>query len=167
MENCDMWADVCHFHEKFDIPQTEMSSFLPKDMMQFRVEFLKEEVEEFVDAYMTDNVYKAFDALIDLVYVALGTAYMMNLPWNVGWQHVQDANMRKERAKTVAESKRGTTIDVVKPEGWVAPDDLLVIEILKLRHEVFLKRFFELQRKKEEEAKREENKDIVSDRPVD
>ena len=40
-----------------------------------------------------------YDALIDLTYVAMGTAYMMGLPWQDLWDEVQRANMSKVRAK--------------------------------------------------------------------
>ena len=47
---------------------------------------------------------------------------MMGLPWPQLWDEVQRANMAKERAKHAGESKRGSALDVVKPEGWVPPD---------------------------------------------
>jgi predicted HAD superfamily Cof-like phosphohydrolase len=60
-----------------------------------------------------------FDALIDIVYVALGTAYLQGFPWQRGWLEVQIANMAKRRA--VDGEGRGTG-DIRKPEGWKAPD---------------------------------------------
>lgn len=70
---------------------------------------------------------ESFDALIDLVYVALGTAYLHRFPFNEGWARVQEANMRKVRANKKSDSKRRTTHDVVKPPGWRSPelDDLV------------------------------------------
>jgi len=58
------------------------------------------------------------DALADLVYVALGTAYKMGLPFDSIWQAVQAANMRKVAGPT----KRGNKVDACKPEGWVGPE---------------------------------------------
>ena len=65
------------------------------------------------------------DALIDIVYVALGTALALGVSpemWNKGWAAVHKANMAKERALRAEDSKRGTTYDVVKPEGWQSPE---------------------------------------------
>lgn len=41
--------------------------------------------------------------------------------WDVLWNDVQRANMAKERAVRTDQSKRGSTWDVFKPVGWVAP----------------------------------------------
>ena len=63
------------------------------------------------------------DALIDLVYVAMGTAVMMGLPWQQLWDDVQRANMSKVRGTT----HRGHTVDVSKPPGWVGPKTMEIL----------------------------------------
>jgi predicted HAD superfamily Cof-like phosphohydrolase len=136
-----MWDDVCDFHEKFNIPQMEVPGFLEPELMQYRINFLMEEVAEFKEAYEQEDLTQAFDALIDIVYVALGTAHMMRFPWDEGWEHVQNANMRKRRAKDASESKRQIAVDIIKPKGWVSPTDMLLMEIIRVRHEALMRRF--------------------------
>jgi len=148
----DMWIDVCSFHEQFEIPQNELPGFLPDTLMQYRMKFLAEELEEFHVAYKDGEIIKAFDALIDIVYVALGTAWMMNLPWEGGWSHVQAANMLKERAATADESKRGVEVDVVKPAGWIAPDELLRAELIFLTHQILMDKFMRAQQEAQGES---------------
>ena len=121
------FEDVGRFHEKFKLPvaQGEIRQ-LPQDLLYFRANFLKEELAEFVLAMPSwttpaDHA-KMFDALLDLVYVALGTAHLLGYPWEQGWNLVQAANMAKVRALRPEDSKRGSAWDVVKPPGWVAPD---------------------------------------------
>lgn len=91
---------------------------------------------EFSDGYMAGDaaeeeqaLEKALDGLIDLQYVLLGTVHLHGFApiWNTAWGRVQDANMSKIRVTNADDSKRGTTHDVLKPEGWVAPQfrDLL------------------------------------------
>lgn len=41
--------------------------------------------------------------------------------WLELWADVQRANMSKERVTKASDSKRGSTWDVVKPAGWIAP----------------------------------------------
>jgi len=132
------WEDVKKFHEKFKIPQSQFPGFYYSDreMMEFRIKFLEEELKEFKEAVVADNMVKGFDALLDLVYVALGTAHICNFPWREGWNAVQDANMRKVRG-TKKTSKRGSQYDVVKPSGWVGPE--LKLQSLLLAHEHRLK----------------------------
>lgn len=71
-----------------------------------------------------------FDSLIDLVYVALGTAYHHGVDFDEGWRRVHAANMRKVLAKTAEDSKRGYRFDVVKPKSWRPPD---LSDLVKVR----------------------------------
>ena len=99
--------------------------------MDFRVKFLEEELEEFKEGRREGNHAKMFDALLDLVYVAMGTAHLQGYPWEAGWTEVQEANMAKVRAaKDGSDSKRGSQYDVVKPDGWQPPDIDFLLEWL-------------------------------------
>lgn len=98
----------------------------------YRMKFMLEELNEFKDAYVDGDRVKMFDALIDLVYVATGTALFMGIDpgqWEAGFAAVHQANMAKVRAERPEQSKRGSIFDVVKPEGWVSPEPTLA-EIL-------------------------------------
>jgi predicted HAD superfamily Cof-like phosphohydrolase len=116
------FQDVVDFHKKFGVPHAVRPSFLDAKTHEFRVKFMQEELTEFCEAAMSDNMEDMADALVDLVYVALGTAHMMGLPWDKLWDEVQRANMSKQRAATAGDSKRGTSLDVIKPPGWTAPN---------------------------------------------
>ncbi len=118
----DLLGDIAEFHNKFEIPRPATPQLLPIDDMGFRISFLFEEMQELVDAFEQDNLEEQFDALIDLTYVALGTAWMMGLPFAEGWARVHEANMKKVKVKSASDSKRGSKHDVKKPEGWKAPD---------------------------------------------
>ena len=68
------------------------------------------------------NLHEQFDGLIDLVYVALGTAYHHGVDFDEGWRRVHEANMAKMLARSHEDSKRGYRFDVVKPKGWKPAD---------------------------------------------
>jgi predicted HAD superfamily Cof-like phosphohydrolase len=72
----------------------------------------------------TQDLGEQADALVDLVYVAKGTAIMLGLPWDMLWDDVQRANM----AKVHGIGKRGHLMDAIKPAGWEPP---ITDEILK------------------------------------
>lgn len=127
----NMYGDICAFHEKYELEATRVPAFPAQALLEFRQKFLAEELEEFNDACTNGDLVKAFDALIDLVYVALGTAYLMNLPFDEGWKAVHQANMRKVRVERASESKRGSAFDVVKPDGWIAPEMMLQSLIMR------------------------------------
>lgn len=122
--------DIETFHARFKLPPLKKPGFLDKDYQQFRQKFLQEELDEYNIAVVNGDLVKALDALVDLVYVALGTAYLQKLPFDQAWNAVQMANMTKKRVKSTDESKRGSSYDVVKPEGWTAPD-VIIEKILK------------------------------------
>lgn len=115
--------DVKAFHEKFQVPMAAVPSLLDPDALSFRLKFLYEELHEFEDSAKWQDLEGMADALVDLVYIAMGTALMMGLPWQDLWNNVQRANMTKRLAKPDgSDSKRGNPLDVVKPPGWVGPD---------------------------------------------
>ena len=128
--------DVRDFHHKFQVPLCSVPSLLDPATREFRVKFMQEELNEFIEANQEGSLHKAADALIDLAYVVHGTAVMMGLPWASLWKEVQRANMSKVRATDASQSKRGTSLDVIKPEGWKAPnfDPFLGVDCPRMTH---------------------------------
>ena len=87
---------------------------------------LQEELKEFNDAVMQGQIVESVDALIDLMYFAVGGL------WKHGLTHeqivksmraVHAANMLKRKGK-VAKRYTGAA-DAVKPEDWVAPEEAI------------------------------------------
>jgi predicted HAD superfamily Cof-like phosphohydrolase len=122
-----MTMDITEFHEKFGLAYAGPPRELDPELHKFRSKFMQEELDEYNEAHAKGDLHGQFDALIDLAYVLLGTAHLQGLPFAEGWNRVHTANMAKVRAERSEDSKRGSTFDVVKPEGWTAPDlsDLL------------------------------------------
>lgn len=115
----DNFMDVQSFHDRFLIPRPPGPTLLLPDVTSFRVKFMQEELDEYDAAgTLPDKI----DALVDLVYVALGTADLHGIKWQPHWADVQRANMTKERVPSAADSKRGHSLDVRKPKGWKGPD---------------------------------------------
>lgn len=114
-----MYNDVAEFHRKVLQLEDAKKPFLPDySWLHERYWFLMEEVEEFMLAAQSSNLVDITDALLDTIYVALGTLHMMGIPVQQCWDAVQHANMQKVRGTT----KRGNAIDAVKPDGWVGPE---------------------------------------------
>lgn len=111
------------FHVKYDLAYNGGPRLLPDDLQDFRVRFMKEELAEFIEADAEGNIVKAADALGDLMYVVLGTAYLMGLPMEGIFEMIHQANMTKVRATDPNASKRGSAYDVVKPVGFVPPEE--------------------------------------------
>ena len=107
-------ADVRDFHEKFGLlPKEPVSQELNPELAKQRVAHLKEELDEYIRAKTLSD---KLDALVDLVYVALGTACMHGFDFDEAWRRVHAANMRKIRVE------KGEKQGIQKPDGWRGPD---------------------------------------------
>lgn len=112
------YRDVRDFHAKFNQIVGYAPQFISTRLAHERYKFMLEELTEWwKKGVLKGDLNEIADGLIDLVYVAKGTAVMYGLPWRELWDDVQGANMRKVPKLT----HRGTTHDVGKPEGWVGP----------------------------------------------
>lgn len=121
---------VAEFHEKFGLTtETDGPGYILNDeAAEYRIKFLHEELLEYVLAHANCDQVTAFDSLLDLAYVAYGTALLMGITpqqWHEGFTVVHSCNMAKERATSADQSKRGSTLDVIKPDGWTGPEHAL------------------------------------------
>lgn len=121
------FEEVGKFHSRFDLPVAQINTgprMVDHETFLFRYQFLEEELHELLKSHRDGDLAGVADALVDLVYVALGTAHMYGIPFDEIFNEVQRANMQKERSKGSADprSKRGSSLDVVKPAGWRPPD---------------------------------------------
>lgn len=124
----EMTSLIKCMHEKFGINYEGNPRLLDFNEMKFRHAGMKEEIEEFEDAWheigKTDleKIEEQFDAVIDNIVFALGTLERMGLlhVFEEGFTRVMEANMQKELGPN---NKRGSfSLDLRKPEGWKAPD---------------------------------------------
>ena len=119
--------DVRDFHKKFDLITENAPIHLTRRKLHERVECLQEELGEFNEACQKQDLEAQVDALIDLIYFALGTLVMLGIKpflFKRLWNDVQRANMAKVRGKT----QRGHAVDVCKPEGWLPPQGRKILD---------------------------------------
>lgn len=114
-----LYSDIFHFHTKFGLQPQAQPRELEPEMLEFRIKFMQEELDEYINA---KTLADRLDALVDLTYVVLGTAYQHGFNFDEAWRRVHAANMRKVRATSANDSKRGSVLDVVKPPDWEPPD---------------------------------------------
>jgi len=104
---------VQDFHAKYNLPKNNQN---PK-LQQARIGHMQEELDEYKKAVHQKDLEGQLDALVDLVYVVLGTAYYEDFDFDGAFEEVHSANMKKIQRAT-----ERSEWDVVKPEGWTAPD---------------------------------------------
>lgn len=113
--------DIEEFHEKFGLDQPNANATLEPEEWELRHKRLRDELNEYDKAVEEQDDEEVLDALVDLVYIALGTAYRRGWDFGEAWRRVHGANMAKERGRP-GNSKYGSGFDIVKPDGWEAPD---------------------------------------------
>jgi hypothetical protein len=119
--------DMQAFSTKFQQPQVRVPGRVPEALnehIDFRILLMQEELTETLEAFDNRDMTEVLDGLVDLVYVVLGTAHFLNLPFQEAWDEIHHSNMQKELTTedTIGSAKRGYILDVIKPEGWRPPD---------------------------------------------
>ena len=120
------WLKVREFHKKFGHPISDKPVFLPKERVKVRSEWMYEEIDELGEA--ADIVEQA-DAMIDLIYFALGTMVEIGVPPEAIFDIVHKANM----SKLWNDGKPHYNNDgkTMKPENWEDPYKIIKNEIEK------------------------------------
>lgn len=113
--------DIFNMHAKFGTHKvmSEMDKEKLKKFLEFRINFLQEELDEMKTAESAEDVV---DALIDLCVVAIGTLDAYNVDSHKAWDEVLRANMNKEVGIKASRPNPLGLPDLIKPDGWVGPD---------------------------------------------
>lgn len=102
--------------------------FQSVDEHKLSVMQLKEEIDEHIEAFENQDMVGCIDSMIDLIYFAYGVLYKQGLG-NVSIDHifemVHKCNMEKVKGKKATRQVDGDPADAIKPEDWVAPEELI------------------------------------------
>ena len=134
--------DVRQFHITFKQPAPEQPTFLTAHQRMLRCRLLLEETMEYIkacgfrlghidqggrtmmilaeDPTAQIDPIEQIDGLVDVIYIALGSAIMMGLDLQPFWEEVHGSNMRKVGADGKAHVREDGKI--LKPEGWEPPN---------------------------------------------
>lgn len=117
----ELLDQVIVMHHKFQLDAEPIPAQLADDEKAFRALAMHEEVSEYQEA---STLADQLDALVDLQVFLLGTVHRHGFEqiFEKAFKRVMQANMQKVLAESAEQSKRGFKRDLVKPNGWVAPD---------------------------------------------
>lgn len=93
-----------------------------KRYLEFRIDFLKEELDETEAALITTNSEEIVDGLIDLCVVAIGTLDAFGVDPYKAWNEILRANLSKEVGVKPERPNPMGLPDLTKPEDWEGPD---------------------------------------------
>src|SRR5256885_10536197 len=114
------YDDVKEFHARFRHPVREAPALLTAERAAARAAWMQEEVAEFLAAH---TVPDQADAMIDLIYFALGTLVEMGVRPEKLFDIVHGANISKRPANGAMVFAADGKVE--KPEGWVPPETRL------------------------------------------
>ena len=128
------FTKVGEFRKTMGLPMSNVPQLLTPAETSYFARFIMEELSEYLRACEEDSLVDAADALVDLVYVVLGCAHAMGLPFDELFKVVHNSNMGKTPASETMRSVRGSQYDVIKPMGWTPPEaEMLAIIQTKLK----------------------------------
>ncbi len=120
----DWCKDINDMHAKFGVHEwmanPENKEKLA-EFLQFRLNFLQEELDETWHAMDNNDPEEIVDGLIDLCVVAIGTLDAFGVDPYKAWDAVHTANMSKERGVKESRPNPLGLPDLIKPSDWVAP----------------------------------------------
>lgn len=123
-------ADIAEMHAKYGVHPVvkEFDKEKLAKFLEFRANFLQEELDELKTAKNADDVV---DALIDLCVVAIGTLDAFDIDSYTAWDRVHTANMNKKVGIKESRPNPLGLPDLIKPEGWVAPTHVDNVGLVK------------------------------------
>ena len=89
--------------------------------LDFRINFLHEELDETEAAMVNMDAEEIVDGLIDLCVVAIGTLDAFGIDANKAWDEVLKANLAKEVGVKPERPNPLGLPDLIKPADWEGP----------------------------------------------
>jgi len=124
----DWVHDIAEMHRKYGVnewvgKQLDEGNYENlRKFLEFRMAFLDEELGETKAAIENGDPSEIVDGLIDLCVIAVGTMDAFGIDARASWNRVQKANMAKEVGVKESRPNELGLPDLVKPEGWTAPE---------------------------------------------
>lgn len=120
------WAnDIYMMHNKFGVKEwfeaNKDNTDLMNTYLRFRLNMVREELDETCDAIEAKDPEEIVDGLIDLCVFAIGTLDVFGVDANEAWDRVYKANMAKSPGVKEGRPNPFGLPDLIKPEGWTAP----------------------------------------------
>jgi predicted HAD superfamily Cof-like phosphohydrolase len=122
----DWVNDIYMMHNRFGVRKWFDENKDNKDLMdkylKFRLSMCKEELDETLDAVEAKDPEEIVDGLIDMCVFAIGTLDVFGVDANEAWDRVYKANVSKDVGVKEGRPNPFGLPDLIKPEGWEAPN---------------------------------------------
>ena len=121
-----MINDIKEMHNKFKVTEfinnNSDNKLLLQKFLKFRLDFIKEELDETFDAYFNRNDVEVLDGLIDILVVTLGTLDVFKCDMPKAWENIHNSNMSKTPGVNLTRPNNFSLPDMVKGKDFKKPD---------------------------------------------
>jgi predicted HAD superfamily Cof-like phosphohydrolase len=115
-----IYEQVREFHKTFGAKIGTEPSLMSFEEQNLRIALMEEELQEYVKALQDGDMVTAYDSLLDLLYVTVGSLISHGFPLQEGFDEVHRANMTKRNIDgTVSYREDGK---VIKPPTFTPPN---------------------------------------------
>jgi predicted HAD superfamily Cof-like phosphohydrolase len=120
------WAnDIYMMHNKFGVKEwfeaNKDNNVMMREYLNFRLNMVREELDETRDAFTKGDPEEIVDGLIDLCVFAIGTLDVFGVDAHKAWDAIYEANMAKSPGVKEGRPNPFGLPDLIKPDGWTAP----------------------------------------------
>jgi predicted HAD superfamily Cof-like phosphohydrolase len=120
------WAnDIYMMHNKFGVKEwfeaNKDNNVMMREYLNFRLNMVREELDETRDAFTKGDPEEIVDGLIDLCVFAIGTLDVFGVDAHKAWDAVYEANIAKSPGVKEGRPNPFGLPDLIKPDGWTAP----------------------------------------------
>ena len=120
------WAnDIYMMHNKFGVKEwfeaNKDNNVMMREYLNFRLNMVREELDETRDAFTKGDPEEIVDGLIDLCVFAIGTLDVFGVDAHKAWDAVYEANMSNSPGVKEGRPNPFGLPDLIKPDGWTAP----------------------------------------------
>lgn len=121
-----MINDIKEMHNKFQVTEfinnNSDNKLLLQKFLKFRLDFIKEELDETFDAYFNRNDVEVLDGLIDILVVTLGTLDVFKCDTPKAWENIHKSNMSKTPGVNLTRPNNFSLPDMAKGKDFKKPD---------------------------------------------
>lgn len=99
--------------------EQEFPQDIKSEMADLYMSLITEEYNETWEAFHKRDLVEVADGLADMVWVIMGMASVLDIPFNAIWNEVRESNMSKFVDGKVVKDKNGK---IMKPDGYFRPN---------------------------------------------
>jgi len=104
--------------------EQEFPQSIDSEMASLYMSLITEEYNETWEAFHNKDLVEVADGLADMVWVIMGMASVLNIPFDAVWNEVRASNMSKFVDGKVVKNEDGK---IMKPDGYFRPNIAKVI----------------------------------------